>query len=686
MATKQEAFEIACGDVLKSHSPIIKQIGFNPKPVAGKIPIFADTIVNPKCEGSRLHKEWWEEQFYYCENGYTTGGIYIPGVYYQYLNFQVISGLQGRIYPDFTDTHYRLYRIVDEIKRHNITGIIIPKARRKGVSLFGTSLANHGMRFIDDYRMGVAAGLEGYVTGFRNKLYASYNDCPPEMQIGHILKNKNEFKTGWEEEGSTGLIEVVTSLNSFRTMKGDATKLEGEYFHDVIAEEAGQFENVEAFLTSIRPTMDLGSYTMGTLFIYGTGGDTMKASKGFKNLWHAADSMGLIQWPILGPQYFFPYYVGATDVVGATLEEMKEFEDSFIKKGYDYSQVLGCEDPEAAEQKIKEERIRLAKNPNKKLLVEWNQKYPLNVEEIFTSSGSNNFDNDALYGQAYAVETDDTEIQKVVLEWVKDDKGNLIVPLQVTYRPAKSSDRDWTIAEMLRPPLPEMKDLDIGGIDGYNEDVSTTSKSLGCMNIARRFDEFLVPDEQKRAKPLKGRTIIFQYYKRPPRKEAFFEICLMASVLYNLQKNTMVSAEADLVIQFYKNHACTKYLSPRPKSFDSPNSELNNDYGAKMTVYSKPRMVGLLQSWVLDNIVWCFFLRTIQDLICYDDQNIGTDYDSADALGLILMRIEDMKKKPRLLEDKELNETLMLPSYQLGEDGIFEGGNEYKNLINELFR
>jgi hypothetical protein len=160
----------------------------------------------------------------------------------------------------------------------------------------------------------------------------------------------------------------------------------------------------------------------------------------------------------------------------------------------------------------------------------------------------------------------------------------------------------------------------------------------------------------------------------------------MASVLYNLQKNTMVSAEADLVIQFYKNHACTKYLSPRPKSFDSPNSELNNDYGAKMTVYSKPRMVGLLQSWVLDNIVWCFFLRTIQDLICYDDQNIGTDYDSADALGLILMRIEDMKKKPRLLEDKELNETLMLPSYQLGEDGIFEGGNEYKNLINELFR
>ncbi len=685
MATKQEAFAEANRGILTYSGPIIKERGFNPKPVAGKIPIFADSVSNPKCIGTRLHKEWWEEQFFYMQNGYTTGGIFIPGVYYQYLNFQIITGLLGRQYPDFTDTHYRLYRIVHEIKKYNITGIIIPKARRKGVSWFGTSLANNGIRFTDDYRMGVAGGLEGYVKGFRNKLYASYNDCPPEMQLGHLLKNKDEFKTGWEEEGAIGLLEMITSTNLFRTMKDDATKLEGEYFHDVIAEEAGQFPKVEEFITSIRPTMDLGAQTLGTIYIYGTGGDTMKASKGFKDLWHSADSLGLVQWPILGNEYYFPYYVGARNKDDTVPPESDTLETVLMAEGYSKEQILGCEDHVLAEKDIRNVRALLAKNPNKKLLVQWNQKYPLSVEEIFTSSGSNNFNNDLLYGQAFKIDSSIPKIRKVILEWVKDDRGNLVIPLKVTYRDATTKDRDWMIVEMLRPPMTNIKDLDIGGIDGYNEDVSTTSKSLGAMNVVRRYDEFLVPEEQKEEEPLTGRAIICQYYQRPPRKEAFFEICLQISVLYNLQKNTMASAEADLVIQYYKNQGSAKYLSPRPKSFDSPNGELNNDYGAKMTTYSKPRMVGLLQSWVEDNTSSLMFSRTINDLICYDDQNIGTDYDSVDALGLCLMRIEDMKKKPKPKENLEEESAYELPSYQLTDDGIMGTTDEYQKLIKELF-
>lgn len=1048
MATKQETFQAAAGNVIKYSGPLIKEVGFNPKPVAGKIPLFADSIANPKCYGTRLHKEWWEEQFYFMEFGYKTGGFFIPGIYYQYLNYQIIAGLGGNVYPDFTDTHYRLYRVVDEMKKHHIPGIVIPKGRRLGISLFGTSLANNGMRFIDGYRMGVAGGLEGYVRGFRNKLYASYNDCAPEMQVGHLLKNKDEFKLGWEEESDVGMVEIVTSLSSFKTMKDDATKLEGEYFHDVIAEEAGNFKNVEEFLTSIRPTMDVGAYTLGTIYIYGcvcagtkvwdnygnllniedlkpengilgfdgkgiskenitywqppknkpcyrittfsgralecsedhpilwsrkdyhrgphsnkskatkfvetkdikvgdqiavidsvqlfgnkemweprligwligdgtygidhsprlsncdkeinfivennydakvvkshttkdgknykeirikgichqlrtlgiygqtknkktlpidihsyskndicellgglfdtdghineygknletitltsssynllfeiklllqklgihcniskiipnltkisksrndyykinisdkrsiiafyeqitfkieykqdklvriknqmlirnnkakkeieglrfervasieyigtqpvynltagktntyiangiithnTGGDTMRDSKGFKNIWHQTESLGFIQYPILSNEYHFPYYVGAKDKAGNIPEEAKAVTDKLLAQGYEPEQILGCEDHDAAEKHIREVRAILAKNPDKSMLVEWNQKYPLSVEEIFTSSGSNNFNNDLLYGQAYNLETSVDDIQKVVLEWKRDEHGVIIMPLEVTIRPATDKDRDWMIVDMLRPPNPNMKDLDIGGIDGYNEDVSTTSNSLGAMNVVRRYDEFPDPEELKKLNPLQGRAIICQYYKRPPRKEMFFEICLMISVAYNLLHNTMVSAEADLVIQYFKNQSCVKYLSPRPKSFDAPSGELLNDFGAKMTMYSKPRMVGLLQSWVEDNIEWCRYIRTINDLISYDDANIGTDYDSADALGLCLMRIEDMKRKPKHHENDEDYKNLQLPSYTKGQYGISEIHDDYQKMIKELF-
>jgi hypothetical protein len=685
MATKQEAFQKATGSLISYSGPIIKNVSFNPKPVAGNIPFFADSVSNPRCVGTRLHREWWDEQFYLMQNGYTTAGTFIPPIYYQYLNYQKISGLMGRQYPDFTDTHYRLYRVSHEIKKHNILGLITPKARRKGISLFGTSIANNGIRFIDEYRMGVAAGLEGYVKGFRNKLYGSFNDCPPEMQIGYLLKNKDEFKTGWEEEAAIGMIEFITSVNLFRTMKGDATKMEGEYFNDVFAEESGQFENVEEFVTSILPTMDVGSYTMGTLYIWGTGGNTMKASKGFKDLWHASESLGLIRFPVLGNEYYYPYYIGAKEKDGTIPVETKALEKELLGQGYQPSQIIGCEDHVKAEKEIREERARLAKNPNKKFLIEWNQKYPLSVEEIFTSGGSNNFNNDLLYGQAYDVESSVSDIHQVVLEWVKDTSGNIVIPLQVTYRPFKPGDRDWQIVEMLRPPMPGIKDLDIAGIDSYNEDVSTTSKSLGCMNVVRRFDEFKIPGEAAELNPLSGRTIICQFYKRPPRKEQFFEICLMISVLYNIVKNTMCSAESDLVMQFYKNWGAAKYLSPRPKSFDAPSGELLNDYGAKMTGYSKPRMVGLIQTWVEDFIQWCKYIRTIQDLISYDDQNIGTDYDSVDALGLCLMRIEDMKRKPRSDNNEELRKSLELPSYSSSDIDISENNGDYQAMIKELF-
>jgi hypothetical protein len=143
-----------------SYTPIIKNIGFNPKPIAGKIPIYADSLSNPRCVGTRAWEEFWLEQIYYCINGYDTGGIHLPGRYYYYLNYDIIKGLHGSVYPDFVDVHYQLSLLVEEVKREGKAGIVIPKARRKGLSVFGDNLCSWGSRFIPDYRMGVAGGLE----------------------------------------------------------------------------------------------------------------------------------------------------------------------------------------------------------------------------------------------------------------------------------------------------------------------------------------------------------------------------------------------------------------------------------------------------------------------------------------------------------------------------------------------
>jgi len=79
-------------------------------------------------------------------------------------------------------------------------------------------------------------------------------------------------------------------------------------------------------------------------------------------------------------------------------------------------------------------------------------------------------------------------------------------------------------------------------------------------------------------------------------------------------------------------------------------------------------MLSLLQSWVEDSADAIWFLAIINNLIAYDDQNIGTDYDNADAIGYGLMRIVDMKRDPREA-DKDMDSFDDLPVYE-EKDGI----------------
>jgi len=90
-----------------------------------------------------------------------------------------------------------------------------------------------------------------------------------------------------------------------------------------------------------------------------------------------------------------------------------------------------------------------------------------------------------------------------------------------------------------------------------------------------------------------------------------------------------------------------QFLSQRPRAFDSPKSQQLHKYGAKMTGYSKPLILGVVQSYVEDYVEYCVFVELLRDMLAYDEEYIGTDWDSVDALAYAIMRIEDMKTRPR---------------------------------------
>jgi hypothetical protein len=645
---------------LSEYNPIIKERGFNPYPVANKIPDFANTILFPETAGTRLHKEFWDEQIDRCVNGYTTGGIHLPGFYYQYLNFTTIDGVTGPISPYFIDLHYQMAVVIEQVKKYNLPGLILPKGRRKGISFFGDMIINNGIRFIPRYRAGLAAGLAVYCDGFRLKLYRIYNVCPPELRINHLIRSSENFKIGYEEQTAQGFQEYLRAEVLFKTMFDKAEKLEGEYFNDVFLEEAGQFPLVSDAKDSIISAMKDGEKYVGTMYIFGTGGK-MEQSKQFKQIWHAADVLGFVKFFIAGKRYFVPYLRREEGEI-KTPNLDAEYKDLAPE------QLLGCEDIVAAAATIDKELTSLAKLPDKTEYIKFKQTYPKTVEDVFTSSGTNNFNVEAMYSQLYEVESHPFKHFEFTLDFVKDENGDIALPLQVIKGLPNAKTKDWEKVLILLEPRPDVKDLDVGGIDGYNEDNTKTTKSLGCTVVMRQHDKYPFLPE---AKDYPGQVPVCLYYKRPPIKEQFWEMSLKISVYYNLLKNTMIAAESDAVIKYYKDNNGLKYLAKRPKSFDAPNSQMLNDYGVKMTGFSKPKMLGIVQSWVEAHIHSCWFVQILNDGIAYDEANIGTDWDSIDAVGYALMRIKDMAKKVQhSLPETTVQTFTGLPTYRRNANGI----------------
>lgn len=637
--------EILTKKYSKPYTPIIKDAGFNPSPIAGNIPYYANSMLNKDCIGTTAYNEFWEEQLYYCLNGYWTGGMFIPPKYYHYLNYTIIFGVKGgKQYPYFVDLHYDLFTLEHEIRNDtSILGMTIPKARRKGLSFFGDELINYGVRFIDGYRAGVAAGLKRYTDGFRSKLYNMYNNTIPEFKLNTNIKNDRVFNIGYTIIEKTGEMDVVHGLILFETMQDEATKLEGEYFHDAILEECGEFEKAEKAIVSILPALMDGNDCIGKFLIPGTGGNMAKGGKTFSNIYHSSRYYQLVNFFIPGKRYYPP----------TVRIHNKEIDTPNLDAQYPDlkpEQLLGCEDIKHAQHLLDKRSAELSQLPDKKKFIQHKQNYPNTVEDVFMSSGSNNFDTEKLYSQNYRIDSEPVpRWTEYTLHFITDKDGIPVIPLQVEAKVATSKDPEWKIVKIYKKP-DEFSYLDVCGIDGYNEDKTTTGKSLGGITVVRDMSK--LTDDPNIDEP--GIVPILIYYSRPPKKEQFFDIALKVAVYCRTIRRTNVSAEADLVIEHFKKNNGTKYLSKRPKKFDSPKSKKTHEYGTKMDAYTKPRMVGLLQSWVDYHSQYSWFKELNEDVATYDDEHAGDgDWDLADSLGLALVKIYDMNNRTEKKESDD---------------------------------
>lgn len=254
------------------YSPLIKKRGFFPNEISvNGIPDYANSAINPTIIGTVAHEEWWKEQLDRILNGYTTGGVFIPGRYYYYLNFILISTVgRGLHHPEFVDIDLEYFNFIELAKKEN-KGIICIKARRKGMSEKSKAILDYGIRFSNSgYKAGICAGQETYSEELFDKVKKVNKDLPKELQMHYLKDNAKELVCGYTEMTNTGEVSRG-SLNTVicETMYNNPDIFKGNAFNDVIFEEAGQFDHLIAGYNATKACFMVGTKMVGTPYLYG---------------------------------------------------------------------------------------------------------------------------------------------------------------------------------------------------------------------------------------------------------------------------------------------------------------------------------------------------------------------------------------------------------------------------------
>jgi len=404
-----------------------------------------------------------------------------------------------------------------------------------------------------------------------------------------------------------------------------------------------------------------GNQQVGTMVAFGTGGNVNKGSKDFKKVWHEAENFNFVKFLIPATRFYF--YGGATEA-----NRQLPLESEFYKTYRPY-ELIGVEDIDLSKKFILNKRDKWLKTGDMKAYNEDLQNNPIDETEIFRKTVVNNFDINKLNEQDIAISAlTHPKYTKYKMAWAKDEKGMIKTPLEVKLAPLTFVDNQdecvWIIDS--EHPRKGYANLYVAGIDSYDQDTAKASKSLGAMCVMIRENSI---------KGAMQKAPVAVISCRPHRKEKFYEMCVMLSVYYNLVSNTLVDIANGGIFNHYKDTGNRKFLARRPVKFESEGSQQTEEFGVRLTNFSRPRMVGLMQTHIVDHCQDIWFPELIHQLGNYDEIEVGSDNDLADAYGIALMQDVSCEVKPFDMEDDSQEDRWKLPEF---------GTNRFGDIVPKI--
>jgi len=606
------------------------------------------------------YDEFWDQQIDRCLNGYKpTGGSWISGQYYFYLNFCKVdvfdekTNRRRRNYPHYRDQDHEYFLEIDKAKKGGY-GLIVLKARRKGFSVMNANgVMLHEYCFYPDSENGIGAQMEKYVNDFRGRLLKSYHELPMELRPAQLKNNEELLMSGYTEkqEDGTWVEKGMKSQIHFRTME-KPNAFRGTALTYMIFEEAGEFLNLRAAYQANEECFKDGIHQYGVPIIGGTSNQMNVESEDFQQMYYNAHDYNL-------KPLFFPASKCLPGFFDLTKGKSKQKEaEEFIK----------------AQQKERKEANSISQ------YFSYLQEMPLSPEQAFVSAGVSPFDLEAVNERISLIRTKNELqiVRKGRLEWPKDKKGKKVfggIPVWVNDNGSKDEEditNDLFPFYKVEDPLYGYRNADVAAIDPYHvsDDLDEivkskpgqdlkSKRSKGAMCIYRNFVNMETPGEM---------PVAF-YVDRPKKKEKFYEHCAMMCVYYNCR--VLVENNDEPLIRYFIDNGLARFLKERPRSADSPHSKAQNKYGINMKGYQKNMLVELVDEYINKHIDDIFFLPLLKEFTFFGKKNA----DWVMAFGMSLIHAMDSKKV--IAKDDEETKSVTDYYYRINSKGEVDvnGGN-----------
>jgi hypothetical protein len=609
-------------------------------------PVLHDKTYSKLRKGSIEYIHWWKEQIRRCKEGYKpNGGTRVTGPYYFYLNFCKIEGYsaktnrKGMIPPKYRDQDHEYYDEIELAEKEG-RGIIVLKARRKGFSYMNANMLLHDWTFFRNSESGIGAQQAHYVEDFRRKLLLTYNSLPSELRNKTLHANEDILVSGYKEKVDGVWVEKgQTSKLHFRTMdKPDAFR--GTSLKYMVFEESGEFKKLKKAYFANEECFREGKVQFGIPIIGGTSNQLGNESEDYMEMYYDADKYNLKALFIPANKVYYPFFDERT----------------------------GVSDTEGAKEDIMKRRADKKQAKDKSLYYAFLQEMPLEPADAFMSTGATPFDIDKINKQKADILTN-TNLQIVQvgrLDWGKNEKDKEVFGKDPVFVPD-----DKGKMKIVHEPLKDFKYAHVAGVDPYHVDDAldeslVVRESKGCMVVHRKFINMEVPGEMP----------VAMYADRPYSKEEFYENCLKLAIYYDTQ--ILVEYNDDAFLKYFIDNKMSRYLKERPRSADSPWSQVANKYGISMKSYQKSLATELLDEYIKKNISQVYFVDLLSEMAVFGTKNT----DRVMAFGIALIHNSDNAKIVRKKEE-DTGEKDFIPHFKNVNGNIIPVTSNESNFGNQ---